>query len=154
MTLKEILNTTNEDSVLKILAEVYESSDNDIKGYSSLLKKLKVMTPVASEYQLCIQHVVGFDGYEYEDVSGVKHKGDESVGVSLTPREEWLGMEIQDDTLASYSPDEILAHCLWEMTFYGFTEGEVDEFKDFLNKSELDNSYLREGSIHDTFNHK
>lgn len=138
MTLKEILNTTEEESVLKILSTVYEPSDNDMEGYSSLLKKLRVMTPVASEYQLCIQHVVGFDGYEYEHVSGIKYESDESVGLSLTPKEEWLGVEILDDTLASYSPEEILAHCLWEMTFYGFTEGEVEGFKEYLNNIDLE----------------
>jgi hypothetical protein len=40
--------------------------------------------------------------------------------------EKWLGFYIDEDTLAKLSYPNIIAHCLMEMTFFGFKQ-KLDE---------------------------
>jgi len=34
-------------------------------------------------------------------------------------------MEIEQESLSKYSELDIIGHCLWEMTFYGFTQEKI-----------------------------
>ena len=45
--------------------------------------------------------------------------------LEFTDWSEWLGMNISDLTLSSYSEREIIAHCLYEMTFFGYSNDEI-----------------------------
>ena len=59
-------------------------------------------------------------GIEEFDVHGVEPDSGDSVALDFQPWEVWLGMEIAPDTLQRYSRAEVVAHCIHEMTFYGF----------------------------------
>jgi hypothetical protein len=67
----------------------------------------------------------------YFDVSG---RDDEHIGYSLVGNNfnEWLSFYIDSDTLNSMSFESILAHCLWEMTFFGY-----DNFDNEMNKGTI-----------------
>jgi hypothetical protein len=45
-----------------------------------------------------------------------------SYGIEFVDWEEWLGMDIDPGSISNYSETDIIAHCLWEMTFYGYTQ--------------------------------
>jgi len=47
--------------------------------------------------------------------------------LEFTPWKEWLGMGIHPESLAHFSEQEILAHCLHEMTFMGFEEEQIQK---------------------------
>ena len=55
----------------------------------------------------------------YFDVSG---RVDEHIGYSLVGNNfnEWLGFYIDQETINLMSFENILAHCLWEMTYFGY----------------------------------
>jgi hypothetical protein len=40
----------------------------------------------------------------------------------ITSWEEWMGMSINEKALKDFTPSEILAHCLLEMTLTGFDQ--------------------------------
>ena len=71
----------------------------------------------------------------YVDVSGrVADKGkgngnwaSESYAIEFKPWDEWLGMTIAEQTLKEFSEPQILAHCLYEMTFVGFNQEEIQK---------------------------
>ena len=67
-------------------------------------------------------------------------KAETQFGLCLRPWAEWLGMEIEQATLDALPASQILAHCLWEMTFHGFEEWQVQEMSDELKRrvDELD----------------
>jgi len=44
-------------------------------------------------------------------------------------------MTIKDETLLKFTALEIISHCLYEMTFFGFTERKIQKFRDELEKS-------------------
>lgn len=50
---------------------------------------------------------------------------EESYALEFAPWQEWLGMTIDPETLARYNEEDILAHCLGEMTFLGYEQGIV-----------------------------
>ena len=60
-----------------------------------------------------------------------KEPGDENTyyGLICCHWEEWLGMEIAPDTLTRFTPFEIVAGCLYEMTWAGFDQKKTDAFR-------------------------
>ena len=57
------------------------------------------------------------------------------IVVCLAHWAEWLGMEIDPDTLTRYTEPDIIAHCLWEMTFFGYTLEDIRQTWDEIIQS-------------------
>lgn len=55
--------------------------------------------------------------------------------IEFQPWREWLGMEIHPDVFRQYSDLEIIAHSLYEMTFIGFDEKEIQDELNIIQKS-------------------
>jgi hypothetical protein len=52
-----------------------------------------------------------------------EHTGQEArLGLDLTPWPRCLGMKVTPATRQAYTDAEVVAHCLWELTWYGFDE--------------------------------
>jgi hypothetical protein len=89
--------------------------------------------------------VNGYDGSlhrDREDFSMYSAEAKASMGdqevryaLDLTSWEEWLGMSIAPETLETFQPGEIAAHCLWEMTWHGFDQGKTQAFREQLNST-------------------
>ena len=45
--------------------------------------------------------------------------------LSIRRESKWLGYEVSPKVLKKMSKEEIMAHCLWEMTFMGFTQNKI-----------------------------
>ncbi len=58
-----------------------------------------------------------------------------SYAIEFTDWAEWLGMEVDPTTLASYEELEILSHCLWEMTFMGYTPEAIQQAREQLDQA-------------------
>lgn len=133
-TFYELLKETGEEEVISSLKTHYKSSVNDLDGYRDLMHELLGRKPVFSKYQISISHV-NTDDEEYEHVCGVIPGDEQTYGIEFNSREEWIGMHLTEDTLKNYSAEDIIAHCLWEMTFFGFTDSQVQKKKDDLIES-------------------
>lgn len=61
-------------------------------------------------------------------------------GLDLSRWEEWLAVRVPQSLLDKMMATEIVAHCLWEMTFYGFTQEQIAAFRVELenNVKEID----------------
>lgn len=76
----------------------------------------------------------------YVDVSGRKLKPEtnsisDSYAIEFVKWEKWLGMDLAPETLDNFSELEIIAHCLFEMTFCGYEQEEIQEQFDSINKT-------------------
>jgi hypothetical protein len=81
--------------------------------------------------------VVGRDGTlnsELHDFQYFKENVDEEFAhaevdysLSFQPWEEWLASEIDKTTHAAFTGSEIVAHCIWDMTFHGFEQITIQE---------------------------
>jgi hypothetical protein len=73
--------------------------------------------------------------YRYPNVFGCrKHLGIDEGRLSpsqmgLITWEEWMGMDITQEAWQTFSPVEIICHCLQTMTFYGYTQATIQDIK-------------------------
>ena len=101
------------------------------------------MRPVSKNISIIVSNEKDtFDDEGYVNVSGKynypKENTDEhsySLALEFTAWNEWLGMDIDKKSLQNFSELEIIAHCLYEMTFMGFEEEEIQAE---MNKVEKD----------------
>jgi hypothetical protein len=66
-----------------------------------------------------------WDGKIYPNVSGRYPNIDQNFGIEFIPWIEWVSMYFTEETLASFTCEEIIGACLWEMTFNGFDENTI-----------------------------
>ena len=72
------------------------------------------------------------------DVSGRKIEEDpnsitDSYAIEFVAWEKWLGMDLAPETTKIFSDLEIIAHCLYEMTFIGYNEEEINDQFEMIN---------------------
>lgn len=130
MKLFEVIKQTKWDNVKQHL-QMY--CENDVATlFRKIYEKLYILTPtIQADEDIYI--VINFIQNENKyDIFGVKISDNYKYILSLSTWEEWLGFSVSDSALESMSVDEIAAHCLWDMTYYGTTSEEVRKNRDSL----------------------
>ena len=132
MTLKDIILETDFNEMWNYLVGEYGDHDNEDSrvAYFNLFKKLQSIAPVKSEAKIRISYS---DENGWWDVSGVIK--DESYAIEFITWNEWLGKEIEAETLSKYKVNEIAAYCLWEMIYVSFDEDIIQSKLSQLNKT-------------------
>lgn len=138
VTLKQLILETEYNNVWDCIIRHYEiKRKSSIKNFKRLYKNL-IELPSSENHNnmyiyinafkddgqgdsYCIENFDDNDVSLYFDVSG---KDDAHCGYSLVASrfEDWLSFYIDDNTIAKLSYPSIIAHCLWEMTFFGFEQ--------------------------------
>ena len=131
MKLKHVLDTADKANVLEIILKSYSSVFNlsiktgkDQDVFSRAYDTLEATTPKdSSDIELAVRFIEG--GLEEGDspyvVYGLEPDADSKLkpwGLSYLDWSEWLAMEVSQETILSFTPDEIVAHCLWEMMMF------------------------------------
>lgn len=134
MNLKKFLkqNYAIRDKVFSFINKHYD------KGNPSKLKKCRnaygqvwddLLKMRAKKADFCIAVELQYDEDEsWFNVHGIpigNTEDGETWAIEMTDWREWLGAEIDSDTLSSYHAEELIGHILWEMTFCGFTNEEI-----------------------------
>lgn len=143
MKFKELIDKYNWDDVCSTLRQLYPDQGKNIEGYKQVFSELQAIKPVETEMRIVLEdvfdecdkeyytHVSGKDGTLNKESDPQHFKDDElgnqevSYGIELTDWDKWLAMEIDHESLVRYSELDIIGHCLWEMTFYGFTQEKI-----------------------------
>jgi len=132
--------------------QLYPDQEKNIEGCKQVFEELYAIKPVETKMRIVIEDV--FDEYDkgyYTHVSGKDgslnkesdpdHFKDDEIGnqevsyaIEFADWAEWLAMDIDHESLAKYSELEIIGHCLWEMTFYGFTREDIKKAIDTIHK--------------------
>ncbi len=138
MKFKQIIKNQTWQIISSKFLEIYPDAEEDLDGYKSVFEKLLVMTPEEFDMSIVITHEKDED-QEYFDVSGLHNhpKNEEenySQGIEFMPWPQWLGMDINKETLEDFSEQEIIVHCLYEMCFVGFSEEEIQKV---IRRSEI-----------------
>ena len=153
MKFKELIDKYDWDKVRSAFLKLYPDQKKNIEGYKQVFNKLQTIKPVETEMRIVIEEV--FDEYDKEYYTQVfgkdgtlnkesdpEHFKDDRTGnqevsysIELTDWAEWLAMDIDHKSLAKYSELDIIGHCLWEMTFYGFTQEDIKKVIDEIEKS-------------------
>jgi hypothetical protein len=128
MKLKEILSKTKWENIQSKLLEIYPDYQNSIKGFEKVYHELLTLTPNehCTKYIITISRIEEKDGEIWYSVYGTKNNSNATYALDFTRWEKWLSYELSDETIMNYSNEEIVTHCLWEMTWDGFSQEQIE----------------------------
>jgi Family of unknown function (DUF6557) len=124
---KDIVQACTFGNVKKSLLTLYPDQKRNITGYRYVFETLRRTRYRENKEGMKIRiEKVGRGKNRYFDVSGISAEGDhQSYALEYTSWAKWLGYEVERATLKRMPGEEIVAHCLWEMTFIGFTQNKI-----------------------------
>jgi hypothetical protein len=152
MKFKELIEKYPWDDVWATFQKLYPDQEKSCEGYNRVFSELRTIKPVRTKMRLVVEevpeernqeacvHVSGKDGTLKKPVHSKHFKDDgmgnqeESYAIEYTPWGKWLGMSIDQVSSENFSEVEIIAHCLWEMTFAGFDQRSIKEKIDELKR--------------------
>lgn len=138
--LYDILKKVTFDNVFERLCHLFENQESSIEGYREVFYKLRNMTPHKhnlTDLFIDINIIKEDDGTEWISVDGkdiIKNNGI-NYGIEFEKWNDWVSMFITQETLDNLTYEDIVAGCLYEMTFFGFTEEHVEEYENKLMQS-------------------
>ena len=160
-TLGALLHNADKNKIIDELNDTFRESDNNLKGYAKLIEKL-INKNICGETdpEMIINVVWCCKDYNgkyhkkiencYYDVHGRKNSsGRMTYALEFTPWETWLKYVIHPRSIMLHTVERCIAGCLFEMTFFGFNEYEMnaqkrelerrcDEFKKWKKEGTLD----------------
>jgi hypothetical protein len=134
-TLRDLVLEVQEAAVVEGIARFYDQRETQWlpDAVGDVLDQLRKLAPdpAGSRYQLCIELTPPVDPKDqpFWDVSCIREGDLDRYGLDLSPWEEWLALRVPQSLLKEMTVAEIVAHCVWEMTFYGFTQEKIAAFR-------------------------
>lgn len=125
-TLNDIIKVFSEEEIVGCVLKLYHSERKNKEGYMEAIHKLKTLKPKGTGFIIVVEEIKeGKD--KWVGISGRKNTTKISYALEYTPWEEWLGMRIDKSSLQHYNYLEIAAYCLWEMTWRGYNQTEIQK---------------------------
>lgn len=124
----EIIKNNNWSSVDEIFLSLYPDQLQNSVAYKNLFYHLREIDPEVCSIQIALQYSFEEESnlLSYVDVSGIDTDST-LVALEYVPWRKWLGMSIDEKTADQFTALEIIAHCLFEMTFISFDENKIQE---------------------------
>ena len=125
--LYDLLHTVDFDNVFDRLTFWFNDQDDQKEGYRGVFEKLLSMEPHKhnlADMFITIQKVPE-NGRDYLDTLGFDWITKKTYAIEFVPWNDWVSMCITKETLDLLSDEEIVAACLYEMTFCGFNEEQI-----------------------------
>ncbi len=157
MRLKELLLSADWDEVKRSLLRSYSDSRRTVDKLQRVFERLLSLDGRDTKMRLCFATVLseGIDEEPYVEVFGKDAtlnrelpefrffsetprrdftNQETSFALELVPWEEWLGMELDPSTSQEHSDSDLIAHCLWEMTFFGFDQETIEKQREEIDR--------------------
>lgn len=131
MTFKELINSVNYDDVWTVIDKEYENKDGAYEAYKRVFEELKSLLPKACEPPITLVVAKVEDYFEAGtfifDVFGIQNGDESHYALEMTPWNEWLSFKVLDKCVEAYGMADVVAHVLYEMTFFGYSANAVDD---------------------------
>ena len=152
MKFKELICKYDWNDIHSAFIRLYPDQEKNIEGYKQVFEELYILKPAETKMRIVIEnifdeydkeyytHIFGEDGTLNKESDPEHFKDDEignrevSYALEFTDWAEWLAMGIDHKSLLKYSEVDIIGHCLCEMTFYGFTQEDIKEEINTIDK--------------------
>ncbi|MDO8928316.1 MAG: hypothetical protein Q7J86_06380 [Bacteroidota bacterium] len=142
MKFSEIVKRNSWLSVELVFLQLYPDQKKSISGYERVFGDLKLLSPMDTDFVIMVSwEKDDFDDEEYAHVCGYKsHPEDNaedqpnSFAIEFTNWSEWLGMDIDEKSIKDFTELELISHCLYEMTFFGFDQETIQKEMDEIEK--------------------
>ena len=132
MKLHELLAQYTWEEVCSTLKTLHNPARINETSYKKAVSILKRTQWVESEFRITVHEMkddgeepmINDDGCRWDiyDVSGIRDNDNDAYSLVCTPWRECLGMEIEAETLQNIPPLIILAECVYEITWFGYSE--------------------------------
>jgi hypothetical protein len=129
MKLHDLISTTADQQTL---AAVEAIDPNNIRGYEVVLRRLKSLQPAATEWRVVLGPPIDPED-NLLDIFGRKPGDPRRYAIEFNPWAEWLGMEVEVEGV-DLTPPQMIAQCLYEMTFIGFDEDAIQEQREEIDR--------------------
>jgi hypothetical protein len=130
MNLKELIerNKNNIPSILKRMVEIYPDQEEDLDGYMCVFEKLLSINNIPKNSENWHIRIYEYlDGDEcYKAVDGIKDGDEEQYAIEFNPWNNWLSYDITD-AVNKWGDVDSIVYVLYEMTFMGFEESEIQD---------------------------
>ena len=141
IVLKESVDSISWTELQAVIIKDYPGQESNLEGYKKVFEILKKLTSIVSETVMCLEHVEkdAIIDEPYVNVFGIKpneakeNKFSTSYSLSFSRWEEWIGMKIEEQSMKEFSQAEIVAHCLFDMTYYGFDQDSIKRTLEDIN---------------------
>jgi hypothetical protein len=138
MKFAEIIARYAWPEVEPVYLQLYPKEKRSRRKAREAFDYIQSLKPADSKMRILIEFQDD-EGGGYHSVSGkdgtVRAGGpEENYALFLMDWDEWLGMEIEEDTLDRYSELGILCHGFWEMTWCGYSMEKVKKFRKRLDR--------------------
>jgi len=144
MIFKELINSVNYDDVWIVLDKEYKYKKGAYELYKSVLEELKILEPKPCDTQITlvvsrIEDCLNAGEFIFE-VFGIIKDDENRYALEMTSWNEWLNFDVLDKSVEVYGAADVVAHALYEMTFFGYCAKAVDKRAE-EEKHILDESY-------------
>ena len=146
-TLRDILAKCNRNKVYDIIQQEYYSDKkvDDFNvihaAYDNVWEELlhKPGKLISETWKVCIREAIDDlppEPVTYIDVCLLDSRNDDSYAIDMVPWGDIIdyGVVYRDIPTGELDLETTLAHILWEITFYGYTEEEITEAKSDLEE--------------------
>lgn len=142
--LSNLLKEVTFEDVFEAICHWYQNQDNNKNGYRNVFGLISRMIPQKHKFDDLFIEIKKYheDDTDYLHAHSINIVKKENItyGLEFTPWNELISMYITQETLNSLTKEEIVAACLYEMTFFGFEEttvsSEMQKIFDNLQKHE------------------
>jgi len=143
MLLKTLINNVNYNDVWAVIGKEYNLKKDARQAYEAVFEELKILEPKPCDPPvICVVAKMEnwlSPGEFIFDVFGVISGDKNHYALEMNPWDEWLNYDILNKSIEVYGQAEVLAHILYEMTFFGFSSKTVnkraEKERKFLEKS-------------------
>ncbi|HZJ35177.1 MAG TPA: DUF6557 family protein [Gillisia sp.] len=141
MKLHSIIKGNHWFSVEATLINLYPDEIESMDTYKEVFDKILLLEAEENDIFLVLTQEFEDETGEpsFVDVYGKSIKEECGLALEFTSWNKWLGMNIYEQTLKEFNELEIIAHCLYEMTFIDFDETEIQN--QFLNIKDIIDEY-------------
>ena len=139
MTLRDLVLEVTAADVTEAIGRLYDQAEKEWVGeaITHVLEQLRSLTP-AAEGANCELHIEFTQPVPDEEpawqVWASQDHDTERYSLSLSPWEEWLAACVSPSLHEAMPAAEIVAHCIWDMTFHGWTQEQIAEFRAELDR--------------------
>ncbi|NHE58800.1 DUF6557 family protein [Cyclobacterium plantarum] len=142
MTFHELIRRQRWLSIETELNRLYPDQEEQIDAYREVFNQLLEMKPDPSSDIVIRLTEIREEDENYVDVDGYHAdgrvdplSGNDGLAREFTPWDIWLGMKVDERAFKEFTELEIIAYCLYEMTFFSFDQEEIAEQLEDLNKT-------------------
>ncbi len=144
MIFKDLIvkNKNAQILIIDLLVTEYPCQNKNIEKYYDLYNILLSLEPKENKQNMIISIKTLIDDFaeeeekeKYPSVFGHEENDeDNTFALELCEFSEWLGFKVCPVCLEEYGELTFIALCLYEMTFFGFTDKQIEETRNDLHE--------------------